>query len=161
MLGHETLKDKAIEGALFSSGRPALVVPAGTFPTLKPKRVMVAWDARLEAARAVREAIEILAAADDVRIVLVDPKADEADHGAEPGADVAAYLARHGVKVTVDRLPSQGMTVAEILRRHARDAGAELLVMGAYGHSRLRERIFGGTTRSMLEETTVPVFMAR
>jgi nucleotide-binding universal stress UspA family protein len=161
MLGHEALKDKTIEGALFSSGRPMLVVPAGTHPTLKPRKVMIAWDGRLEAARAVREAIEVLVAADEVRVVLVDPKANERDHGAEPGADVAAYLARHGVKVTVDRLPSQGMTVAEVLRRHAGDTAAELLVMGAYGHSRLRERIFGGTTRSMLEETTVPVFMAR
>lgn len=160
MLERETFKDKTIEGALFSSGRPVLIVPAGARPTLKPRRVMVAWDARLEAARAVREAIEILAAADDVRVVLVNPKADEWDHGAEPGADVAAYLARHGVKVTVDRLPSQGMTVAEVLRRHAGDTAAELLVMGAYGHSRLRERIFGGTTRSMLDESTVPMFMA-
>jgi nucleotide-binding universal stress UspA family protein len=161
MLARETLKDKTIEGALFSSGRPVLIVRAGTRPTLKPRRVIVAWDARLEAARAVREAIEILVAADDVRVVLVDPKADEADHGAEPGADVAAYLARHGVKVTVDRLPNQGMSVAEVLRRHASDTAAELLVMGAYGHSRLRERIFGGTTRSMLEESKVPLFMAR
>jgi nucleotide-binding universal stress UspA family protein len=161
MLTRDSLRDKTIEGALFASGRPMLVVPAGAHPTLKPRRVMIGWDGRLEAARAVREAIEMLAAADEVRVVLVDPTADERDHGAEPGADVAAYLARRGVKVTVDRLPSQGMTVAEVLRRHAGDTAAELLVMGAYGHSRLRERIFGGTTRSMLEESTVPVFMAR
>jgi nucleotide-binding universal stress UspA family protein len=161
MLSRETLKDKTIEGALFSSGRPMLVVPAGSHPTLKPRRVMVAWDARLEASRAVREAVDMLAAADDVRIVLVDPQADEWDHGAEPGADVAAYLARHGVKVTVDRLPSQGMTVAEVLRRHAVDTAADLVVMGAYRHSRLRERIFGGTTRSMLDESTMPLLMTR
>jgi nucleotide-binding universal stress UspA family protein len=122
---------------------------------------MVAWDARIEAARAVREAIDMLAAADDVHVVLVDPKAHLWDHGEEPGADIAAYLARHGAKVTVHRLPGQGMTVAEVLRRHAGDMAADLVVIGAYGHSRLRERIFGGTTKSMLEDATVPLFMAR
>lgn len=160
-LARDILRDKTIEGALFSSGRPMLVVPAGSRPTLKPGKVMVGWDGRLEASRAIREAMDMLVAADDVRVVLVDPKVDETGHGAEPGADVAAYLARHGVKVTVDRLPSQGMSVAEVLRRHAVDTAAELVVMGAYGHSRLRERIFGGTTRSMLEEPSVPVLLAR
>lgn len=160
-LGQDLLREKTIEGGLFSSGRPMLVVPAGSRPTLRPRKVVVAWDGRLEASRAIREAVDLLVTADDVRVVLVDPKVDETGHGAEPGADVAAYLARHGVKVTVDRLPSQGMSVAEVLSRHAVDAAAELLVMGAYGHSRLRERIFGGTTRSMLANPSVPLFLAR
>jgi nucleotide-binding universal stress UspA family protein len=161
MLSLDTLKDKTIEGALFSSGKPILVVPADTKPTLRPRRVMVAWDAQLEASRAIRESIDLLAAAGDVHVVLVDPIAYEGDHGAEPGADIAAYLARHGAKVSVDRLPSQGKIVADVLRQHAVDTAAELLIMGAYGHSRLRERIFGGTTRSMLDESPVPMLMAR
>jgi len=161
VLGGETLKEKVIEGALFSSGKPMLLVPEGAKATLRPKRVMVAWDARIEASRALREAIDLLASADEVRLVLVDPTERESGHGAEPGADAAAYLARHGVKVSVDRLPSEGLGIAAVLRRHAVDCGAEMIVMGAYGHSRLRERIFGGVTRSLIEEPPLPLFMAR
>ncbi len=155
------LKEKVIEGVLFSSGKPLLIVGEAGQATLKPKRVMVAWDARVEASRAVREAIDILAAAEEVRVVLVDPVESEIDHGAEPGADIAAYLARHGATVVVDRIPSLGRSVADVPRGHAVDNGAELIVMGGYGHSRLRERIFGGVTRSMLEESPVPVLLAR
>lgn len=161
MLAGERLKEKVIEGALFHSGRPALFVPQGARAALKPERVLVAWDGGIEAARAVREALPLLAGAHEVRLVLVDPQTGEFDHGDEPGADAAAYLARHGVKVAVDRLPTSGNTVADVLRRHAVDTGAELLVMGAYGHSRLRQRIFGGVTLSILEEPPLPVLMAR
>ncbi|TIQ01328.1 MAG: universal stress protein, partial [Mesorhizobium sp.] len=101
---------------------------------------------RLEASRAVRESLDLLPGADEVNLVMVDPVADEYRHGAEPGAAAAAYLARHGVNVTVDRLPSLDHSVVDVLRRHALDIAADLMVMGAYGHSRLRERIFGGVT---------------
>ena len=161
LLTDEALRDKVIEGALFFSGKPLLLVPRGSTPTLKPKRVMVAWDSRIEVSRAVRESIEMLTAADEVRLVLVDPMQADNHHGAEPGADAAAYLARHGVKVTVDRLPSSNHSVAEVLHQHATDTSSELLVMGAYGHSRLRERIFGGVTKSMLENPRLPILMAR
>ena len=161
VLATETLKEKVIAGALFSSGKPLLLLPAGAPATLTPKRVHVAWDARIEASRAVREALELLSAADDVRLVLVDPAEGEHGHGAEPGSDAAAYLARHGVKVTVDRLPREGHSVAEVLRRSASDFNADMLVMGGYGHSRLRERIFGGVTQSMLDQPPLPLFIAR
>lgn len=161
LLARHTLRDKAIEGALFSSGKPLLLVPGGFEHSLRPKRVMVAWDARVEAARAVQEALEILAGAAEVRVVLVDPAESDSGHGAEPGADIAAFLARHGAHVTVDRLPSEGHAVAQVLRRHAAYCAADMLVMGAYGHSRLRERVLGGVTRSMLAEPPLPVFMAR
>ncbi|MBS3649947.1 universal stress protein [Pseudaminobacter sp. 19-2017] len=156
-----TLKDKVIEGALFGSGKPLLLIPAGIEPTLSPKRVLIGWDGRIEASRAVREALDMLRGAQEVRVALVDPGQGEDTHGEEPGADLAAYLARHGVKVTVDRLPREGNSVADVLRRHATDTAAEMIVMGAYGHSRLRERIFGGVTRSMIENPTLPIFMAR
>jgi nucleotide-binding universal stress UspA family protein len=161
LLASETLKSKAIEGALFSSGKPLLLIPEGSRPTLKPKRVLVAWDARLESSRAVRESLDMLPGADEVHLVMVDPVEDEYRHGAEPGADAAAYLARHGVNVTVDRLPSLDHSVADVLRRHAVDIAADLMVMGAYGHSRLRERIFGGVTISMLEDPPLPILIAR
>ncbi len=98
LLSNEALRGKVIEGALFSSGRPALLVPEGAHPTLKPKRVMVAWDSSLEASRAVREALDMLVHADQVNLVLVDPLSSEDEQGAEPGADAATYLARHGAK---------------------------------------------------------------
>lgn len=161
LLSAGTLREKVLDGALFSSGKPLLMVPAGSKVTLKPKRVMVAWDSRIEASRAVREARHLLVSAREVHLVLVDPIADEFHQGAEPGADAATYLARHGAKVTVERLPSGGRSVADVLSRHAVDTGADLLVMGAYGHSRLRERIFGGVTKTMLTEPPVPVLMAR
>lgn len=161
LLQTETLREKVIEGALFQSGKPLLLLPEGARPTLQPKRVLVAWDTRIEATRAVREALELLAAADEVRLVIVDPVEGERFHGEEPGADAATFLARHGVKVTVDRLPSENRSVADVLRRHAVDTDAGMLVMGAYGHSRLRERIFGGVTRSMLEDPPLPVFLVR
>lgn len=161
VLATETLKAKVIAGALFSSGKPMLLLPAGAPATLTPKRIHVAWDARIEASRAMREALELLVAADDVRLVLVDPAEGENGHGAEPGSDAAAYLARHGVKVTVERLPREGHSVAEVLRRSASGFNADMLVMGGYGHARLRERIFGGVTQSMLDQPSLPLFIAR
>lgn len=161
LLARGILKEKAIEGALFYSGKPLLLAPEGAPPTLMPKRVLVAWDSRIEASRAVRESLEILAKAEEIHLTLVDPIEGEDYHGEEPGADAAAYLARHGAKVTVDRLPTSNHSVADVLRQHAIDISAELMVMGAYGHSRLRERIFGGVTRSILERQSLPIFMAR
>jgi nucleotide-binding universal stress UspA family protein len=155
------LKEKVVEGALFSSGKPLLLVPADSPVTLEPRRVLVAWGTGIEATRAVREALEMLAGAQKVRVAIVDPIEGEKFHGEEPGADVATFLARHGVNVTVDRLPSENHSTADVLRRHAVDTDAQMLVMGAYGHSRVRERVFGGVTRSMLENPPIPVFLAR
>lgn len=104
--------------------------------------------------------MDILAQAENVHVVLVDPTARPYAMGEEPGADVAAFLSRHGVKVTVEALASGGRDPAIVLQRHASDIGAELIVMGAYGHSRLRERLFGGTTQTMLSHVGTPVLMA-
>jgi nucleotide-binding universal stress UspA family protein len=160
VLADTRMKAKVLEGALFASGRPVLVCPEGTVPTLAPKRIVLAWDSRIEAARAAREALGMMKRAEEVHLTLVDPQQGETAHGEEPGADAAAWLARHGVKVTVDRIASAGNPVATVLSRHARDCGAELIVMGGYGHSRLRERIFGGVTHSMLQASGTPVLMA-
>jgi nucleotide-binding universal stress UspA family protein len=161
LLAQKTIREPLINGALFESGRPALIVPDDKGATLKPSRVSVAWDGRTEAARAIRDALPVLAGAEDVRLVLVDPEETTFGHGPEPGVQMAAYIARHDVRVTIDRLPSMGKSTAEVLSRHARDIGAEMLVMGAYGHSRLRERLFGGTTYAMLKAPPVTLFMAR
>jgi nucleotide-binding universal stress UspA family protein len=160
-IADKALKAKIVEGVLFSSGKPLLIVPAGCKADLAPERVVVGWDGRVECSRAVRESLEILKSAKAVHLVLVDPQEGEMAHGAEPGADAAAYLARHGIKVIVERLPLAGHTVAEVLARRASDCGAGLVVMGGYGHSRLRERIFGGVTRAMIDDPRLPVLMAR
>ena len=161
LLSSEELKEIVIQGVLFSSGKPLLLIPAGSKATLRPKRIAVAWNSGTEASRAVRESLDLLVGADEVRLVLVDPVAGKVGQGIEPGKDTANYLARHGAKVTVDRLPSEGRPVAEALRRHAVDCSADLLVMGAYGHSRLRERLFGGVTKTILDNPPLPILMAR
>lgn len=160
ILADDDMRDYVLEGVLFRSGKPVLVAPETVPVTLTPKKIVVAWDGSLEAGRAAGLAAPLIAAADDVRIVVVDPKTGEAGHGAEPGADAAAWLSRHSASVTVDRIASAGLSVGEAIQRHAEDNGAELIVMGGYGHSRLRERIFGGVTRSLLQEPKVPLFMA-
>lgn len=156
----DQLRDKIIAGALFASGKPLLVIPEGARPSLAPKRLVVGWDARIEASRAVRESLTLLRKADTVHVTLVDPEKGEDRHGAEPGADIATYLSRHGVKVTVDRLPSENRPIADVLNEHALDVAADMLVMGAYGHSRLRERLFGGVTRTVLDTPKLPTLMA-
>lgn len=152
------LRARAIDGCLFKSARPVLLVPKDCKPTLSPRTIVLAWDSRLEAAKAAREAIDMMKHA-EVHVTLVDPQASSARSGEEPGADVAAYLARHGIAVTVDRLAGGGRPVEEVLNQHALDVSADLMVMGGYSHSRLRERIFGGVTKAMLESSRVPVLM--
>jgi len=153
------LKSRAVDGCLFNSARPMLLASSKGTLSLRPKTVMIAWDSSLEATRAVGAALDLIIQAETVRVVLVDPKADTRENGEEPGADIARYLARYSAAVSIDQLPSMGRPVAEVLQQHAMDISADMIVMGAYGHSRIRERIFGGVTRSMIEGTAVPVFM--
>ena len=154
------LRSRTIDGTLFNSARPVLVLPKGKPARLDPKTVVLAWNSRLEAARAVREALDLLKGAKIVHVTMVDPRSASGKNGEEPGADIAGYLARHGVSVSVERLPSGGHRVDDVINRFASDVAADLIVMGAYGHSRMRERVFGGVTRSMLENAVVPVLMA-
>ena len=155
------LRRQAIDGALFDARRPVLLVPKTRPVTLSPRKVILAWDSGPDAASAAREALELMKGAERVNVVMVDPNADQDRQGEDPGADIAAYLARQGIKVMVDRFASGDRTIAETLRQRASELSADLLVMGAYGHSRLRERIFGGVTQSMIDTATVPVLLAR
>lgn len=160
LLRNDLLKTTVIDGALFESGRPILIVPPHHKPTLRPKRVLLAWDSGVECTRAAREALDVMASAEEVHVTLVDPDTSSIVNGPEPGADIAAYLAHHGITVDVDRLPSGGTSIADVLKQHATDISAELIVMGGYGHSRTREWIFGGVTRSMIDDPNLPVLMA-
>jgi nucleotide-binding universal stress UspA family protein len=161
MLEDDYLLKRVLDGALFESPTPVVLAGKNSQATLAPKTVLVAWNSRLEAGAAIRHSLDMLVNAENVHIVLVDPNAKPYAMGEEPGADVAAFLTRHGVKVTVDVLASGGLDPALVLQRHATDIGAELIVMGAYGHSRMRERLFGGTTQTMLSHVDTPVLMAR
>jgi nucleotide-binding universal stress UspA family protein len=156
----EELRRRVIDGALFRSPTPMLINPKKTNVGLFPKAILLAWDSSDEASRAARQSIEFLQAAESVHVTLVDPLAFTSANGEEPGADVATFLARHGVKVDVDRVSSGGRRVDEVLRQHAVDVAADMIVMGAYNHSRLQQRLFGGVTKSMLEETNIPLFLA-
>jgi nucleotide-binding universal stress UspA family protein len=139
------------------SGRPVLVVPyAGTF-SVNWKRIMVAWDSSRAATRALHDAMDFLIAADRVDVVCIDPE-DSADR--DPGADIAAHLAHHGVKAEAHRMPSGDLYVSDAIVSATTDMGADLLVMGAYGHARFRELVFGGVTRAVLEHMPVPVMMS-
>lgn len=158
--GFDAIQSWVMNGALFESGRPVVLLPAGESAFPEVRRVMIAWDASVEAAKAVRDAIPFMKSADAVEVVLIDPVPSYEGHGPEPGADIAAYLARHGLHPNVHRLPREGMDVGEILRRVAGDLDADLIVMGGFGHSRLRQRIFGGTTTTMMKQAPVPVLMA-
>jgi nucleotide-binding universal stress UspA family protein len=148
------------EQVTLASGRPTLVVPyAGNFPNLG-RRVVIGWNASREAARAVNDAMPLLTAAEIVSILTIDPREGPRAHGELPGADISLHLARHGVKAEIERTVSADLPVGEALLSRAADLGADLLVMGAYGHSRARELLLGGATRSLLRSMTLPVLMS-
>lgn len=146
------------ETVVLNSGRPGFVVPyIGAGETIG-ERIMVAWDAGREAARAVGDAIPMLERAKSVSVLVVNPHRGE--HGAEPGADIALHLARHGIKVEAQRLEARDLSVADAILSRLADEDIDLLVMGAYGHSRLRELVLGGVTRQIFRQMTVPVLMS-
>jgi nucleotide-binding universal stress UspA family protein len=148
------------ERVIMSSGRPALVVPyAGHFPAVG-RRVMVAWNATREAARAVNDAMPILESASSVRVVSLNPHGTPVGHGPVPGADIGLHLARHGVSVEVSAVAADDVRVDDMLLSLAADMSADLIVMGGYGHSRLGELVLGGATRHILRQITIPVFMS-
>jgi nucleotide-binding universal stress UspA family protein len=146
------------ERLLLAAGRPALVIPyAGDFPAVGT-RVLVAWNASREATRALTDAIPILREAKQVDVIAFNPK--DAPHGEVPGADIGLYLARHGIKVSVSQQTADDVDVGNQLLSRAADLDSDLIVMGAYGHSRMKELILGGATRTVLNSMTVPVLMS-
>ena len=147
------------EASLFEGHTPTLILPEAAVPVPKPKRILVGWNESIEALSATRAALPLLREADSVHVVVIDPPA----HGpsrSDPGGLLSQYLARHDVPVEIDVLSKTLPRISDVLTRHATDMNADLMVMGAYGHSRFREAIFGGATRNILEQTTLPVLMA-
>lgn len=148
-----------IEGVLFHAGRPALVAPPDWNGALG-KKIAIAWDASREATRALAEARPFLAGCTEAIVMTVDAKHKAFGHGEQPGLNIAAHLERRGVKVRVQNLESGDQSVSRALCTAAVAEGADLMVMGAYAHSRLREMVFGGATRDLLESAPVPLLMA-
>jgi nucleotide-binding universal stress UspA family protein len=150
--------DLLIEAALFESGRPVVVVPYIQKEGLKLDRVLVCWDGSRSAARAVADSLPFLKRGKLIEIVMVASRSGKVDE--LPGADLGEHLARHNLDVEVKRLVAADIDVSNVVLSYAADCAADFIVMGGYGHSRLREFVLGGATRGILESMTVPVLMA-
>jgi nucleotide-binding universal stress UspA family protein len=148
-----------VENIILGVGRPVLILPRSAAAELDPAIVVCGYNGSKEAARAVHDALPILKKARNVRLLWVDP-ARELEAGALPGADMAESLRRHGVKASAESLPSQGLNPAEAIMTQARETGAGVVVMGAYGHSRIREFVLGGATRHALATMTMPLLVS-
>ena len=146
------------EDVVLAAGRPALVIPyIGAGETLG-ERVLVAWDGGREAARAVNDALPLLERAASVGVLVINPS--RGGHGEQPGADIALHLARHGISVDAEHLEARDISTGNALLSRLADQNIDVLVMGAYGHSRLREMVLGGVTRQVFQSMTVPVLMS-
>lgn len=152
-------RESVVEGALFDGICPVLIVP-DQVPERLGQRILVAWNQSNEALAAIRRALPLLCAADHVEITVIDPSPHSPER-AEPGKALARMLSRHGVKAEIAVLARTQSQISAILMQRATEIGADMVVMGAYGQSRLREAILGGATRDLLEGTSVPIFMAR
>ncbi|MGH6989542.1 MAG: universal stress protein [Stellaceae bacterium] len=158
--GHnKPMPDSAInEGVLFECGRPVIFVPFIQKAGLKLNTVMVCWDGSRAATRAIADSLPLLAKAKKVEIVIIGKKPPKSDEVS--GADLGQHLARHGLNVDVKRITASDSDVPSTILSYAADTSADMIVMGGYGHSRLREFVLGGATRGLLEAMTVPVLMS-
>lgn len=153
----EPMRELLIETILFESGVPVLLVPYIGVSDYTPNNVLIAWDGSSTATRAVHAAVPMLDKSDKITVLVVEKK--PSGEG-QPGADVATYLARHGLDVNVEVVTNPQTGIADTLLNYVSDNGNDLVVMGGYGHSRMREFLFGGATREILSAMTVPVLMA-
>jgi len=152
--------DALISNVLLSSGRPTLVVPTTGAPATLASRVLIAWDRGREAARAIGDALPLLARAERVCAVAVDEDREASVDERLSDARLRHWLARHGIAIDVEREPVRDVGVGEWLLSRAADLGSDLLVMGGYAHARMRELVLGGVTRTLLRAMTIPVLMA-
>ena len=152
--------DMPPERILLASGVPVLIVPNAWRSETIGERILVGWNASRQARRAISDAMAFLVAARSVTVLVIDPAGHHRD-GEEPGADIALNLARHGARVDLDQVTSNGSPIAQIILGYAVRNGSDLLVVGAYSHARLREIILGGATRTLLSQMPVPVLISR
>ena len=148
------------DSVLLAVGRPVLLVPYVGESSRLGQNILVCWNASREASRAVTDALPLLKAAEKVTVLSVDGESSFAGHGESPGSDVALYLARHGVNTVAAQTVSGSVDIGSVILSRAFDMRADLIVMGAYGHSRAREVVLGGATRTVLQSMTMPVLMS-
>lgn len=148
------------EHVIMESGRPVLVVPHGQRDVAFGRRVLIAWNGSRESVRAVHDALPLLTGAESVQVMVVNPHVGYGEHGAVPGADICLHLARHGINAEAHIAHADSAAVGSAVLAQATAIGADLLVMGAYGHSRLREMVLGGVTRHVLQHTTIPALLS-
>lgn len=155
-----SMMEGEVEHGVLNIGRPVLVIPyIGAAETIG-KRVMVAWNASREAMRAIHDALPLLERAKEVHVLSIDPERGSAGDGDLPGADISLHLARHGIKARAAFTEAREISVGDTLLSRAADKQVDLIVMGAYGHSRYRELVLGGVTRHLLQSMTVPLLMS-
>ncbi|WP_349517090.1 MULTISPECIES: universal stress protein [Bradyrhizobium] len=152
--------DDMIETALFQSGRPLIVVPYIQKSGLKLERVVCCWDGSRAAARAFNDALPLLTRANKVDLLIVLNEKTNSDNREIRGVEIATHVARHDVKVQLQTVPAADIDVTSAILSYVADNSGTLIVMGGYGHARLREVILGGVAREMLKSMTVPVFMS-
>jgi nucleotide-binding universal stress UspA family protein len=152
--------DAVLVTTVMTSGRAVLAMPfAGDFPSIG-EHVLVAWNASREAARALNDSLPLLLNAKQVTVLAINPQRGVGVHGDVPAADIALHLARHGLRAEAAHTVARDIADGEALLSYAADIGADLIVAGAYGHSRARELVFGGVTRTLIAEMTAPVLFS-
>jgi nucleotide-binding universal stress UspA family protein len=154
----EPMRELLIETVLFESGVPVLLVPYIGSPNFEPENVLVCWDGSSTATRAIHAALPVLERSDKITVLVIEKRSSSAN--GQPGAEVANYLARHNMNVTIEVVTNPQAGIADTVLNYVSDNSNDLVVMGGYGHSRMREFLFGGATREVLEAMTVPVLMA-
>ena len=155
----EAFFNDAVHAALFRAPSALIINGLNDIYALRPKRVLVAWRPGMAAARAIRAALPMLIAADEVTIAILDSVMSDLQDSGNPGSDVAHWLSHQGCHVTVQQDLSGGMEIGLALQKRAGEGRADLIVMGAYDHSRLREVVFGGTTQTLIEQQDCPVLL--
>ncbi|MEO8244300.1 MAG: universal stress protein [bacterium] len=158
--GDATLFDAVVKAALFQSPAGLILNAQTAADALTPAWVFIAWNEGLCADRAIHAALPLLSATTEVTIGLFDPVTTEGGSGGVPGSDIGRWLSHRGLTVNVQQYPSGGEEIGTCITGRATETGADLVVMGAYGHARMHEMIFGGTTRSLIEQSKVPVLLA-
>jgi nucleotide-binding universal stress UspA family protein len=160
LLKVDNLPGDFVESVLLGAGRPVLIVPHINIVESMGRHALVAWDGRKEAARALSDALPLLKQAEHTTVLTVETQQNDMQYMEAPGLDIALFLARHGVQVEVRNEIEDQIDAGNLLLSYATDKDVDLIVMGAYGHSRLREIMLGGVTRTILNETMVPVLMS-
>jgi nucleotide-binding universal stress UspA family protein len=157
---HGLPDDMTVEKLLLASGTPTLIVPNAWNGEAIGNNILIGWNATREARRAVADSMPFLVAAKSVTVLVIDPDGSN-QRGEDPGSDITLHLDRHGAHVNLEQVASQGYSVAAAMLGYAEQSASDLLVVGAYSHTRTREILLGGTTRTLLAQTPMPTFISR